>query len=96
MLTIDVATANNSLRITIADNGIGIKKSKAFRSGDKHKSKGMQLIRERLDLLSKLSEKPLQLSITELNPGAPNPGTKIILVIPQEVYAVFQQQRGQG
>jgi hypothetical protein len=46
----------------------------------------MQLIRERLDILSKKSRRPVQLTITELHPGAENPGTAIQLVVPQEVY----------
>ncbi len=96
MISIDATAENNILYITITDNGVGIEKSKALRSGGKHKSKGMQLIKERLDLLSNLSKEPLQLTICELNPGAPHPGTKILLVIPQEVYDVFQQQRSQG
>ena len=93
MLTIDVTAENNSLQVIIADNGIGIEKSKALRSGVKHKSKGMQLINERLELLSKLGKEPIALTITESDPGAENPGTKITLIIPQEVYEVFQQQR---
>lgn len=93
MLTIDVTADNNCLQIIIADNGIGLEKSKALRSGVKHKSKGMQLINERLELLSKLGKEPIGLTITALDPGAANPGTKITLTIPQEVYDVYQQQR---
>ncbi len=93
LLTIDASAAGNSLYITITDTGIGIEKSKALRSGGKHNSKGMQLIKERIELLSKLGKEPIELTITELNPGAINPGTKIILVIPQELYDVYQQQR---
>jgi hypothetical protein len=77
----------------ITDNGIGIEKSKALRSGAKHNSKGMQLINERLEILSKLGKEPITLTITALNMYATNPGTKITLTIPQEVYEVFQQQR---
>lgn len=96
LLTIEATAVNNSLCITITDNGVGMEKSKALRSGSKHNSKGMQLIKERIELLSKLSKEPIQLSITELSPGAHNPGTKIIMIIPQEVYTVFQKQRNQA
>jgi len=95
-LTIEANAKGNTLYITITDTGMGIKKSRALRSGSPHKSRGMQLIKERLELLSKLSKEPIQLSITELIPGANNPGTKISLSIPQEVYEVFQQQRKQS
>jgi ligand-binding sensor domain-containing protein len=93
LLTIDVTAENNCLQIVISDNGIGVEKSKALRSGGKHHSKGMQLISERIELLSKLSVEPITLVITTLNASAQNPGTKITLTIPQEVYEVFQQQR---
>ena len=93
LLTIDVTAENNCLQVVIADNGIGIEKSKALRSGAKHNSKGMQLINERLEILSKLGKEPITLKIETLNVDAQNPGTKITLTIPQEVYTVFQQQR---
>jgi ligand-binding sensor domain-containing protein len=93
LLAINVTAENNCLQIIITDNGIGIEKSKALRSGAKHNSKGMQLIKERLELLSKLSKEPITLSITQADPASENPGAKIILTIPQEVYEVFQQQR---
>lgn len=93
LLTIDVNAENNALQIVITDNGIGIEKSKALRSGTKHNSKGMQLINERLEILSKLGKEPITLKIAAVNMYATNPGTKITLIIPQEVYEVFQQQR---
>ena len=91
-LTIDATVQQNSLCITITDNGIGIEKSKAFRSGVKHNSKGMQLIKERIVLLSKLGKDPIQLIITDLNPGAENPGTKITMIIPQEIFEAYKKQ----
>jgi len=92
-ITINARSGNDSLVITITDNGIGMEKSRSLRSGAKHKSKGMQLIRERIGLLSKLSKEPIRLSIAPLLPGAENPGTSITLTIPQEVYDVYQHQK---
>ncbi len=91
LLNIDIRAADNTLYITITDNGIGIEKSRLFRKDRKHNSRGMQLIQERLQILSKLSASPIQLTITEHNPGAENPGTCIQLVIPQQVYEVYIQ-----
>ena len=96
LLTIDASVKNDILCITIADNGIGIEKSKIYRSGKAHKSRGMQLIKERLQLLSKLSTEPIELSIAELDPAANNPGTKIILLVPQSVYEAYTKQAGKG
>lgn len=95
-LTIEAHVQDNALCITITDNGIGIEKSRILRAGKAHKSRGMQLIKERLQLLSKLSTTPIELSITDLNPGTENPGTKILLIVPQEVYDAFQKQSARG
>lgn len=95
LITIDAMVKKDVLYITITDNGIGIEKSKIYRSGKEHKSRGMHLIKERLQLLSKLSKEPIELVITALNPAAENPGTKISIAIPQSVYIAFQQQPGQ-
>jgi sensor histidine kinase YesM len=85
-ITIDIKGANNILYITITDNGIGMKKSKQLHVARKHSSRGMQLIKERLEILSNKSVRRVQLTISDLNPAAENPGTRIELVIPQEVY----------
>jgi ligand-binding sensor domain-containing protein len=96
MLNIEAYIINNALCVSITDNGIGMQKSKALRAGKAHKSRGMQLIKERLELLSKLATQPIELSITELNPGTQNPGTKIVLLVPQSVYEAFAKQPGRG
>jgi ligand-binding sensor domain-containing protein len=85
-INVTIAAANNTLYITITDNGIGMQKSKQLRTGKKHNSRGMQLIKERLDILSTNKLNPITLTITENSPGAENPGTKIALVVPQAVY----------
>ncbi|MBK8611380.1 MAG: histidine kinase [Chitinophagaceae bacterium] len=93
LLTIDVTTENNALKVIITDNGIGMEKSKALRREGKHNSKGMLLINERIGILSKLGKEPITLTITPLDIHAQNPGTKVTLIIPQEVYEVYQQQK---
>lgn len=85
-INIAIKGADNTLYISITDNGIGMQKSKQLHTAKKHNSRGMQLIKERLEILSKKNNRPVQLSITELNPGAENPGTAIQLTVPQEVY----------
>ena len=88
LLQIDIKGENNALHITIADNGIGIEKSKQLRQTKKHNSRGMQLIKERLEILSSQAQQPVTLIIGENNTGADNPGTKVSLIIPQ---AIFEQ-----
>jgi ligand-binding sensor domain-containing protein len=90
-LQINITAAQNTLYITITDNGVGIEKSKQLHLGKKHNSKGMQLIKERLQILSKLSPQPIQLTITEHTLGAENPGTTVNIIIPQQVYQSYVQ-----
>lgn len=77
---------HHELIITIADNGIGIEKSRQLRSGKTHSSKGMQLIKERLQLLGKLTGHTITLTIEAQYPGTENPGTLVTLRYPEAVY----------
>jgi ligand-binding sensor domain-containing protein len=74
------------LNITIADNGIGIAKSRQLKSGKIHASKGMQLIKERLQLLGKVTGHIITLIIEDQYPGADIPGTLVTICYPEEVY----------
>ena len=57
-LSIAVKTEEGFLKIRIIDNGVGIKKSQAMkRDKSYHNSKGLSLIVERLELISKKSNK---------------------------------------
>jgi ligand-binding sensor domain-containing protein/two-component sensor histidine kinase len=76
----------HELIITIADNGIGIEKSRQLKSGKSHTSRGMQLIKERLELLGKLTGHTITLTISDQYPGAENPGTIVTLCYSEEVY----------
>ncbi len=90
-LDIIIAAKDNTLFITITDNGIGIKKSQQLKTDTKHKSKGMYLIKERLQLLSRYSTNPIQLSIAPNNTIDENTGTCITLIVPQAVVAVVDE-----
>lgn len=76
----------HELIISIADNGIGFEKSRQLRTGKTHTSRGMQLIKERLELLGKLSGHTISLTIADQYPGAENPGTVVTLCYSEEVY----------
>jgi hypothetical protein len=74
---------DKSLEIIIEDNGIGIKRSKEISTkGEKHLSLGMEMTRKRLDLLSKKYNVATSIDLSEKLPGAPNPGTRVVLVVP--------------
>jgi LytS/YehU family sensor histidine kinase len=79
----------HELVITIADNGTGIEKSKQLKAGKTHTSRGMQLIKERLQLLGKITGYTITLTIKDQYPGAENPGTIVTLYYPEEVYSNY-------
>jgi len=65
------------LNIEIMDDGVGIENSLKAKK-DKHISKGMQLTRERLNLLGQIAAKPIQLEVRQ---NAEN-GTTVFISIP--------------
>jgi len=72
-----------SLRITIADNGIGMKLSDEFSNKDaQRKHLGMQIIRKRLDLLGKKYNTKTSISYSENSPDTNPPGTLAELIVP--------------
>jgi ligand-binding sensor domain-containing protein/two-component sensor histidine kinase len=75
-------TADEETVIEITDNGIGRKKAMSLRSS-KHKSKGIQLVKERIDILNHKAERKIKIDIVDLEDEQGNhPGTKVIIVIP--------------
>ena len=68
---------HNYLNIRIIDDGVGIDNSLKEKK-DKHISKGMQLTRERLNLLGQIEAKPIQLDVHQ-NTGN---GTTVFISIP--------------
>ena len=72
-----------SLKIIIQDNGIGMQKSRSFsQNSDKHFHLGMEMTRRRLELLGKKYSVDTSIETSEVSPGLPNPGTRIVLVVP--------------
>jgi ligand-binding sensor domain-containing protein len=65
------------LWIKIIDNGIGIKNSLTNKNSN-HKSKGMSLTQERINLLNKIEAKPIQLYIEQNGES----GTTITILVP--------------
>lgn len=92
LLTIHISVKNQALQICITDNGVGIEKSKLYKTNTKHVSRGMQLIKERLEMLSQLGPEPILLEINKYKPDEENVGTIVKLSFPLSVYDAFQQQ----
>lgn len=70
--------------ITIEDNGIGRKKARELRTGT-HRSKGVSLVQERIDILNSGSERKILLTVTDLEDTSGNAkGTSVCLKIPTQ------------
>ncbi len=68
---------NDYLNIEIIDDGVGIENSLKNKNGT-HISKGMQLTRERLNLLGQIAAKPIHLSVKQMTTN----GTIVSIAIP--------------
>jgi two-component sensor histidine kinase len=82
LLVIRFGMRNNDIIITITDNGIGRKRALALRKPN-HKSKGLQLVKERIDILNYNNSRKIELKIEDLEDEHGNhPGTHVIIKIP--------------
>lgn len=85
-LSIRLEESNKNLLITIIDNGIGIDNSRILHKESAHKSHGTELIKKRIAALYHFGNNPITLNTTEAFTSATNPGVKIILLIPEDLY----------
>jgi ligand-binding sensor domain-containing protein/two-component sensor histidine kinase len=82
LLVIRFGSIEDDLLVTITDNGIGRKKATALRKRN-HKSKGIQLVRERIDILNSYADHKIELKIDDLEDEQGNhPGTRVSIRIP--------------
>jgi len=86
-INISLNLENNTLHCTIQDNGVGRKKAGQLnKTQDRyHKSEGMALTKERLDILNTLKGMDMQVAITDLFDDNKEPaGTEVKIAIPIE------------
>ncbi|MEW6507718.1 MAG: two-component regulator propeller domain-containing protein [Bacteroidota bacterium] len=80
---------SKSLLIKVTDNGIGIKEAMKNKKED-HISKGIQIIEERLKLLSAKMELPKPIILEDLSERNSNShGTEVIISLPPTLYRTF-------
>ncbi len=78
-----------SLIIKVTDNGIGLKEAGKHKKDD-HISKGIQIIEERLKLLSAKLELPKPIIIEDLNDrNNTSHGTEVIISLPPQLYKII-------
>jgi len=76
---------NQSVSVEIEDNGVGIAKANQLHANEpmKRKSYGMQLTRDRINLISRLYNFKTAVTVTDLtNKDGTTTGTKVVLDIP--------------
>lgn len=72
-----------SLKIIIEDNGIGLKKAFEYSAkSSQNQHLGMQIIKKRLDLLSKKYNTETSIKYSERSPGHNTPGTIVEVILP--------------
>lgn len=75
--------SEQTLKITIEDNGIGIMQARV--SGfnkENHLNIGMATTMKRLEIIGKRKNVEASVNTFELSPGSPNPGTRVVLLVP--------------
>lgn len=85
-IIIDLQRQGETILCTIEDNGIGREQSKEFKKNrvQQHKSMGMSITQERLDVLNSSLKSNLNAEIIDLYDNGKPAGTKVRLVIPLE------------
>lgn len=85
-ISIRFEVVQESLQVTIEDNGIGINRSESSKEIDKeHKSMALKITQERLQLLNKSKRKKLTFSIEDKqNTDSALTGTRVLFTIPLE------------
>ncbi|MCB0479967.1 MAG: histidine kinase [Flavobacteriales bacterium] len=75
---------NGHLICLVEDNGIGREAARVINESkpNKHKSQGMLITKDRLDIINKVNESNLSVEITDLNPDEAETGTKVKIYIP--------------
>jgi len=73
-----------ALKITVEDNGIGIKKSELYspKKKEEHLRLSLEMTRKRLHLLGLKFKVATRIDFSEAFPGNDNPGTKVEIILP--------------
>lgn len=84
MLKLQFLKEANHIKVIVEDNGIGLEKSKELKTGNQklHSSRGLNNVRERIQLLNDLYKQNIQFKIENRTDSA---GTRVILLFKQKV-----------
>lgn len=72
-----------AIKISIEDNGVGMKQAGAFSSrGENHLHMGMAMTQKRLEIIGKRMNIQTSVTISETSPESLNPGTRVVILVP--------------
>jgi hypothetical protein len=75
--------SENAVKVVIEDNGVGVQNSQNQNSKDRpHLHLGTTMTRKRLEILGKKHGIKTSVKYSEISPGKPNSGTRVVLIIP--------------
>ena len=77
-LLLSLSLKNETLSITIEDDGIGREASQLLKKRKAHKSRGMSITKKRIELINKRAKHKILVSIEDMQPS----GTKVALIVP--------------
>ena len=86
-LELHISKQNGSLQYKIMDNGVGRKKAEELKSlyRKEHRSKGMELLSQRYDLLSQEYGQHIEINITDLTENGEVAGTLVEITVPASI-----------
>ena len=86
VLLLEVISEEKNIRIIIDDNGIGRKNTNAKSPKDAHKSMGMKIIKERIDLYNKSYPDTIEYEVIDkVNAEGEPAGTRIVFILKREI-----------
>ena len=92
MLFVRLKKQGDRLIIEIEDNGVGIKSSQSKKTTTgktkNHKSEGMKLARDRIDLMNKSYHLDMQLTVLDLSELGTH-GTRVIIDLPLQNWGEY-------
>ncbi len=84
MLKLQFLKEDNHIKVIVEDNGIGLEKSESLKTGNQklHSSRGLNNVRERIQLLNDLYKQNIQFKIENRTDST---GTRVLLIFQQKV-----------
>lgn len=88
MLHIRISSQADGLKVSIADNGIGRKRSLEIKTRNQklQHSTGMQNIEHRIRVMNELFRTNIRAEVSDATDSATNPGTRVLLYIPKHLH----------